>query len=187
MNKAIDSIYFLLLSILCTFTYLLNFYNKIYQCSAMFVLMMFALNAMNELYGSKKAFFGMLASLVVSVTLLWNVNYYIHGKVINNIVFASLGSVLITSIIVVPLFSGLKQFTTFFIRNFVTISLAAVLDGILMIGFFINKFSLERVFTIFAKEVGYKCLYVTAITAVLMIVRYVYTKLSYKDLAIAKK
>lgn len=173
MNKSINTIYFLLLSILCTFTYTLNFYNKIYQCSAMFVLMMFALNAINELYGSRNAFFSMLVSLIISAALLWNVNYHIHGQVINGLVFASLGSVLLASIVAIPLFSGLQQMTTFPFRNFVTISLAAFIDGIVMIGFFINKFSLERVFIIFAKEVGYKCLYAALVTAIVMTIGYI--------------
>lgn len=168
MNRSINSMYFLLLSFLCSFTYLINFYNKIYQCSAMFVLMIFVLNMINSFYGSKKALVSIGISIVLSFSLLWDANYHINGKVIDGLVAASLGSVFISTFLGTILFSGIKRVISFPLKNFIVILLCSVIDGILMVGFFINKFSLGRVFTIFAKEVGYKCLYGLVITVLLI-------------------
>lgn len=185
MNRSINSMYFLLLSFLCSFTYLINFYNKIYQCSAVFVLMIFVLNIINHLYGIKKALMSIGISIIISFALLWNADYHIYGKIIDGLIAASLGSVFISTFVGIILFSGLKNIMSFPMQNFTTISLCAVIDGILMISFFINKFSLERVFTVFVKEVGYKCVYGVVITVLLMIGVYVRAKLS-NSFAVAK-
>lgn len=158
----------LLVVSLCTFTYLLNFFNKIYQCSLVFIFMALITNVISELYSKKTAIISLVFSSIASFALLWNFNYYIHGNIINGVVFASLISVLLSVYCSTSVFLHLKSKYSFNNRNFVSLATCAIVDGIVMLGFFINKFPLDRVISVFLKEVLFKILYSSAIYGIIL-------------------
>lgn len=157
----------LLVALLCTFTYLLNFFNKIFQCSLVFVFMALITNVISELYGKKTAMVSLLFSSVVSFGLLWDFDYYIHGNSISGMIFASLIAVLLSLYCSTNIFLHLKSTCSFNNRNFISLITCAIIDAIVMSGFFINKFPVDRVISIFSKEILFKVLYSLAIHGVI--------------------
>ncbi len=148
-----------LVALLCTFTYLLNFFNKIFQCSLVFIFMALITNVIAELYSRKISMGSLVFSAVVSFGLLWNFDYYIHGNIVSGIVFASLVAVLLSLYCSTNIFLHLKSTYSFNNRNFISLITCAVIDAIVMSGFFINKFPLDKVISIFSKEILFKVLY----------------------------
>lgn len=161
MSDVNNKFYLPLVTLLGIFTYLLNFFNKIAQCSLIFVFITIIVNIIAELYGKKKAIMGLILSVVVSASLLWNFDYYINGKIINGLVPTSLAALLISNYYGANLFLLAKSKYSFILRSFVSLILSAVIDGALMAGFFINKFSTGRILSVFTQELMFKCLYST--------------------------
>jgi hypothetical protein len=159
MREISNKFYLPLVTLLGIFTYLLNYFNNTAQCSLIFVFIAVIVNIIAELYGKKKAIIGSILSVIVSAGLLWNFDYYINGKIINGLVPASLLALLVSTYCGTNLFLQIKSRCSFITRNFVSLILSAVIDGIIMVGFFINKFSTERVLVIFTEEILFKCLY----------------------------
>lgn len=158
-----NNLYIALTIILGVFTYLLNFFNKIAECSLVFVFLALTVNIIAETFGKQKAMRAIVLCIVVSFGLLWNLNYYIDGRVINGLVLASLLSVLLSTYCGMSLFLKLKSahnfYNSFYVRNFISLTVCAIVDGVVMAGFFINQFSASRVLLIFFKEVSFKCIY----------------------------
>lgn len=153
---------------LFTFTYLLNFFNKMYQCSLVFIFMALITNMIAELYSKKSAMISLLLSSIVSFGLLWNFNYYIYSHIVSGVVFASLAAVLLSIYCSTSIFLNLKSKYSFNNRNFVSLATCAIVDGIVMLGFFINKFPLDRVISILSKEILFKVLYSSVIYVVIL-------------------
>ncbi|OZG32101.1 hypothetical protein [Rickettsia endosymbiont of Culicoides newsteadi] len=161
MHHINNKFYMPLVTLLCIFTYLLNFFNKIAQCSLVFVFLTLTVNIISELYGKKKAMIAVVLSTIVSFGLLWNLDYYINGYAIKGVVFAAFVSVLLSTYCSTSVFLHLKSASaySFNTRNFISLIVCAIVDGVVMLGFFINIFSTSRVLSIFYQEVLFKCLY----------------------------
>lgn len=157
----------LLFTLLCTGTYLLNFFNKIVDCSLVFIGLAFTSNIIAALYGKRNATISLLLSVIISFGLLRNVEYYIHGQAIPGVIVASLISVLFSVYLSTRLFLRLQSTYSLNESNAISLMLSAILDGIVMSVFFIRQFSLEQTRSIFAKEVLFKCLYSLVIYAVM--------------------
>ena len=95
----------------------------------------------------------------MSFRLLWNFDYYIHGHILSGVVFASLVAVLLSLYCSTSIFLHLKSTYSFNNRNFISLMTCAIIDAIVMSGFFINKFPLDKVISIFSKEVLFKGTY----------------------------
>ncbi|WP_341748122.1 VUT family protein [Candidatus Tisiphia endosymbiont of Dascillus cervinus] len=159
MNNINTKFYILLVILLGIFTYSLNLFNKISQCSLVFVFLAVTANIISELYGRKKAWIAVTLCIIVSFCLLWDFNYYIHGRVINGIILVSFVSILLSTYCSTSVFVQLKSTCSLNTRNFAGLMMGAVVDGIVMSGFFVNIFSTSRVLSMFLKEVLFKCAY----------------------------
>ncbi|ABV76354.1 hypothetical protein RPO_04225 [Rickettsia rickettsii str. Arizona] len=174
MSNINAKFYIPLVSLLGVFIYLLNCFNKISQCSLVFVFLAITTNIISELYGRKRALIAVALCIIVSFGLLWNFNYYIHGRVIKGVVFASFVSVLLSTYCSTSIFSQLKPRCSLNTRNFASLIMCAVVDGIVMSGFFVNVFSTSKVLSIFYKEVLYKCAYSLTVYICIFLVQKVY-------------
>ncbi|WP_250311163.1 VUT family protein [Rickettsia endosymbiont of Oedothorax gibbosus] len=161
MHHINNKFYMPLVTLLCIFTYLLNFFNKISQCSLVFVFLTLTVNIISELYGKKKAMIAVVLSTIVIFGLLWNLDYYINGCVIKGVASATFVSVLLSTYCSTSVFLHLKSALTYSFnnRNFISLIVCAIIDGIVMLGFFINIFPATRVLSIFYQEVLFKCVY----------------------------
>lgn len=169
-----NKFYLSLTAISLIFTLLLNFYAKISECSLIFIFLALTLNVISSLHGTKKAMKSIILSVSISFALLWNLKYYIQGELISCLVFASLVSVLASSYIALNLFSRLKLKYNFYVSNFISLLAYTIIDGAVMSLFFINIFSVKRVFSIFADEVTYKCVYGFSACVCLFVVSYLH-------------
>ena len=151
---------YLLMSSGCViFCLLLNYCNKISDCSLIFTCLAFLLNNISERYGKNKAIVSVIIAAVISFTFTYGMEYRIHGELINGLVIGSLLSLLVSSYAGLSILSKLKDKYDYYVRNFISLVVYALIDGLVMALFFFNIYSTDRVFTIFYKEVGYKCMY----------------------------
>ncbi len=169
-----NKFYLSLIAVSLVFTLLLNFYTKISECSLIFTFLALTLNAISSLHGNKKAMKTIILSVSISFALLWNLKYYIHGGLISGLVFASLLSVLVSFYIGLNLFSRLKLKYNFYVSNFISLLVYTIVDGVVMSLFFINIFSVNKVFSIFAYEAAYKCVYALTACVCLFVVSYLH-------------
>ena len=97
--------------------------------------------------------------------------YYIDGQIINGLVFASFVSLIISTYWSSLFFNNLKEKYSFLLTNFISIFIAAVIDGFVMGLFFLinNKFSILRIIDIFVREISYKTIYDLAFSIILFI------------------
>ena len=159
MNNINTKFYILLVILLGIFTYSLNLFNKISQCSLVFVFLAITANIISELYGRKKALIAVTLSIIVNFCLLWDFNYYVHGCVINGIILVSFVSILLSTYCSTSIFVQLKSTCSLNTRNFAGLMTGAVVDGIVISGLLVNILSTSRVLSIFLKEVLFKCAY----------------------------
>jgi hypothetical protein len=119
-----------LVTLLCIFTYLLNFFSKIFQCSLVFVFLALTTNIISELYGKKRAMIAVVLCTIVGFGLLWNFDYYSNGRVIKGLVFASFVSVLLSTYCSTSVFLHLKSASaySFNTRNFISLIVFALIS-----------------------------------------------------------
>lgn len=160
------------LIILTTFTYLLNHCTKIYQCAFMFTCIILITNfvafALDDRIKSLKL---LGASTLISFILLFKMPYYIDGQIINGLVVASFCSLMTASYWSSLVFQNLRKKYFFLLANFISIMVAAIVDGFVMGLFFLinNKFPLLRIVDIFVKEISYKTIYGLTASIILFI------------------
>ena len=169
-----NKFYLLLTAASLVFTSLINCYAKISECYLIFTFLDLTLNTISSLHGTKKAMKSIIFSVIISFALLWNLKYYIQGELISGLVFASLLSVLVSSYVGLNLFSRLKLKYNFYVSNFISLLVYAIVDGAVMSLFFMNIFSVNRVFSIFAYEVTYQCVYGFSACVCLFVVSYLH-------------
>lgn len=71
--------------------------------------------------------------------LLWNLDYYINARVINGVIFASFVSVLLSTYCSTNLCLRLKSAYSFNTRNFISLIVCAIVDGVVMAGLVLRK------------------------------------------------
>lgn len=147
--------------LLCTLTYLLNYCASIYQCALVFSIIAAVLNVITHVKNKELALKTLAIAVTVSFLLLWRMPYYIDGKLINGLVVASFMSLMISMYWSTIYFKKLCEQVTIGKANFLSLGLAAIIDGMIMGVFFVinNNFSYARILDIFIKEVSYKMLY----------------------------
>ena len=159
MKNIHNRFYPALIIALCAFTYLLNFCNKISDCALVFTCLALTTNIISEFYGLQKAMRSMMLSIIIGFCLLWNLNYYISGRVINGLQIASFLSLFLSTYFSATILIRLKEVYSFPLRNFISLITSAITDGFIMSGFLAYHFSLGKVFSIFCKELSFKCFY----------------------------
>ena len=113
----------LLMVLLGTFTYLLNFFNKISECSLIFIFLALTANIITELYNKKSAIIGLGVSIIASFAVLWNFDYYIDARVIPMVVGGSFLSLLSSIYGSTSILLYLKPTYSFNARNFISLVL----------------------------------------------------------------
>lgn len=162
VEKATDNkLYFLSIALLCILTYLLNCCTLIYQCGLAFIIIAITMNATTSVYGKSKALRGLAFAIAISFVLLWELPYYIDGKMINGIVVASFTSLMISMYWSVFVFQKLSSKFSAMASNALSFAAGTIIDGLIMGLFFIanNNFSYEKILDIFMKECSYKLTY----------------------------
>lgn len=163
MNKIISNkLYFSGTLLLCILACLLNFCTAIHQCALVFTLIAITSNALTFLSGKSRSLTGLALAVVVSFVCLGKLPYYIDGKILGGLVFASLSSLMISASLSITVFQKLTSKFNFVISNALSCLLAAVIDGFIMSLFFVinNNLAYSRVLDIFSRELSYKMLYV---------------------------
>lgn len=168
--------YMPLVTLLCSFTYILNYCSKIYSCAIAFTLLALTVNVITNFFGREKALKTVTLAVIVSLLLSWNLVYFIHGQAISGMVAMSLVSVLLGSVTSTHIIKTLSLRTSFNKSNFFALFGFAVVDASLMAMFFMSKLPAERVITIFAKEIGFKLVYAAIIFAVIAAAKIIITK-----------
>ena len=171
INKIFNNkLYICSIGLLCVLTYLLNYCSAIYQCTAVFTVIAIIINASTSIYGRTKTIKGLAIALIISFALLWKLPYYIDGKIINGLVLASFSSVMISLYWSTSVFQKLTSNFSFVKSNFFSLSVAAIIDGLIMGLFFIvnNNFSYPRVLDIFSRELSYKMMYGLVASAIIL-------------------
>ncbi len=167
-NKT-NNILMMLVITLFSSTFALNFCSKISQCALVFSIIIVAANILAELYSRKIALVATLASATISLLMLWNFEYKINGSVTDNVVLVSLLSIFISVFIGT---NALKSHInlSFYQRNILSFIACAFVDGVVMSGFFINKFSNAKILTNFSKEIFFKLAYFSIICTVIYVI-----------------
>jgi len=177
INKGFNNkLYIFSVVLLFVLTYLLNCCTAIYQCALIFTAIAITTNVITSIYDKPKALKGLAFSILVSFTLLWKLPYYIDGKLVNGLVFASFSSVMVSMYWLTSIFQILHRKYNFVISNALSLAVAALIDGVIMGVFFvINKgFTYERIIEVFKKEFFYKGLYGVLASVIIAIVFYIF-------------
>ena len=173
MNKiANNKLYISSVGLLCVFTYLLNFCTAIYPCALVFTIIALMTNAVTFIYGKSKSLKGLAFAIAISFAMFWKLPYYIDGKIVNGLVFASFSSLMISMYWSTSFFQKIVNKYNFVISHALSLIVAAILDGVIMGLFFIinNQYSYARVLDIFSRELSYKILYGLIASAIMFIV-----------------
>ena len=173
INKIVgNKLYICSTLLLCALAYLLNFCTAIYQCALIFTIIAITTNAVTFTYGKSKSLKGIAFAIVISFALLLQLPYYIDGKIVNGLVFASFLSLMISMYWSNSVFQKLTSKFSIAISNALSLIIAAIIDGFIMGLFFtLNKqFSYSRVLDIFSRELSYKMLYGFAASAIIFVV-----------------
>jgi hypothetical protein len=163
MNRIISNkLYFSSILLLCILTYLLNFCTAIHQCALVFTLIATTSNVVTFLGGKSRSLASLALVVLISFVFLGQLPYYIDGKILNGLVFASLSSLMISASLSIIVFQKLTSKFNFLISNALSCLFAALIDGFIMSLFFIinNNLAYSRVIDIFSRELSYKTLYI---------------------------
>lgn len=175
VEKATDNkLYFFSIALLCILTYLLNCCTLIYQCALVFIIIAITMNATTSVYGKSKALRGLAFTLAISFVLLWELPYYIDGKMVNGIVVASFTSLMISMYWSASVFQTLRSKFNAMTSNALSFAAGTLIDGFIMGLFFIanNNFSYEKILDIFIKECSYKLTYGLVASAMIAVALY---------------
>lgn len=141
--------------------YSLNCFNKIWQCAFIFTLLTLLINFITYQKGIKKTISVIFLATIFAFVVSMNKTYFIQGKPINGLFFASYFSVLVSLSMSSFFFMYLNKSKalSFIVSSFLTVIFAAIIDGLFMGVFFSNLYPTLRVINIFTQEVAYKALY----------------------------
>ncbi len=181
MNKIQNNkLYFSLTAILFCLTSVLNATNKLIICSFILVALALTANSISELFGKAKAVTSIILSLLVATILSWNIKYYIHGIKVDIILLGSFTAVLLSTYSSMIIVSKLKANYSFIARNFLGLIAASIMDSAIMGTVLSTRFSVNKVFSIFVKDVAFKFVYSLTATLLLWTVFYILEQVKVK-------
>lgn len=90
-----DKLYLLTTILLCLLVYLLNICTAIYQCALVFTLIATIVNFLTVVYNKAKSLRCLIFAAIIAFIFSYRSNYYIDGKIVNNLVVISLLSLTI--------------------------------------------------------------------------------------------
>lgn len=155
--------------LLLVLTYLLNYCTAIYQCALVFTAIAITVNTVTAMRGRFKSLTGLGSAIIISFALLWKLPYYIDGRIVNGLVFASFLSLIVS--LYFSTFAVLKFYDRFgfVVANALSLIIAAVIDGFVMGLFFTinNNFTYSKILDIFSRELSYKMFYGVLASAII--------------------
>jgi len=169
-----NKLYLGLLVVLTALTITLNCCKEIYQCSLVFALIGLTVNTITTKLNKRYALNGLILAATLSFIISYKFPYYIEGKLINLLALGSLAALVVSMGIMTILFVHLKKQADFTLASFVTISIASVIDCVVMSYFFIteNSLSLNKILNIGIKEMTWKVVYAAIFSTLIGIVMY---------------
>lgn len=156
-----NKLFSIMMTLLFPHFYLLNSCSEIYQCAVFFTCIVIIVNVNIAIHGRTKTLIGSAFALFVGFMMMRSLPYYIDGKIMNGLVFASFVSVIISLYWSTLIFKKMLNRIGLVRANFISLFLAAIIDGFVMGIFFVinNNFIYTRIAEIFAKEVSFKVMY----------------------------
>lgn len=173
INKIIgNTLYIFSTLLLCTLTYLLNHCTKITECALVFTMIAITVNTVTVSCGRFKSLIGLGFAIVISFIFLMKLPYYINGRIVNGLVFASFSSLIISLYLSTSAFLKFRNRFSFIVSNFLFLIIASIIDGILMSLFFTlnHNFSYATILDLFKRELSYKILYGFIISVIVFVV-----------------
>ena len=157
--------------LLCTLTYLLNYCKAISECALLFTMITITVNMITFTCGKSRSFKALGLVIILSVTLLMKLPYYIDGHLVNGLVFVSLSSLMVSLYCSTLAFQRFRGRFNFVVSNALSLMIAATIDGMFMSLFFAvnNHFSHLRVLDILVRELSYKMLYGFIASAIIFV------------------
>lgn len=157
--------------LLCTLTYLLNYCKAISECALVFTMITITVNAITFTYGKSKSFKALALVIVVNATILIKLPYYIDGHLVNDLVFVSLSSLMVSLYCSTLAFQRFCGRFNFVVSNALSLVIATTIDVMVMSLFFAvnNHFSYLRVLDILVRELSYKILYGFIASAIIFV------------------
>lgn len=143
-------------SIIAILAYLLNQCMAVYQCAAMFTAVILIVNTFTFTERNTQKY----NCLVLGVTASLPV-YFLTSSLFNLLTITSLASLLISGIASIYVANKLKNTHSRSIALFISLLVAAILDGLLMSSYFSmqTNFSFTKIINIFNRELFFKSVY----------------------------
>lgn len=167
-NKSVkNTSYFILSGLLFLFVSALNYTTTIAQCALIFSAITTVVSLITYGTDKNKANIALFAAVALSMIIFHNMQYYIHGQLMSNLVAASLVALYISVHLSLSIVSSISVKLDFKSFNLLAIIIAGALDAVMMSVFFAlnNNFAFSKILSIATQEVSYKALYALAIYA----------------------
>jgi hypothetical protein len=167
-NKSVkNTSYFILSGFLFLFVCALNYTTTIAACALVFSAITTVVSLITFATDKNKANIALFGAVALSMIILHNMQYYIHGQLMSNLVAASLVALYISVHLSLSIVSSINVKLDFKSFNFLAIVIAGALDAVMMSVFFAlnNNFAFTKILSIATQEVSYKALYALAIYA----------------------
>jgi hypothetical protein len=187
INKILNDKIYISAVFICVFTYLLNFCTRTDQCALVFTLIAISVNVVTYFSNRSNAMKILACASIISFGLLSKLPYYVNGKIVHGLVFASFLSLIVSIYFSASIFQRLKSNSNLTVANSIALIGASVIDGIIMGIFFVlnNSFSYSKLGNIFYKELSYKMIYVLISSAVIFTV-FKFLKINNNQIDISK-
>lgn len=166
----INKLYIPLVIALFVLSFLLNLAPTVHKCAIIAVMLCLTTNIITSISGRTRAIQSIIWCSLVGLCILWNYNYYIHGRLMHGIVIASFLSITISTYLSSSVFSKFKESQGFNVGNLISLVTFSIVDCLCMSLFFITKYNFTTVLSIFAKEVVFRLVCVCAIFSALYLI-----------------
>lgn len=148
-----------LIALICT----LNLTKSLYQCALIGTLITLNMNLIIERFGVKFALQGLCVGFIIGLSLFWNYEYRIYGKIIPNLIIASFLSLLMSSLASSYSFIQLRRVMRFNSSQCTSAIICSIIDCVCMGCFYLGKYNLYKVMSMTVSELLFKALYIGTI------------------------
>ena len=150
---------FLLVTILSSLILSINYCKALYQCAAIFSIIVTICNTIRESYNKKNLIFALSFAIILSIICLNKVSFYVNGKLIHNIMsisFLSIISSIYTASIVLYFINNRYKYIIL-PNKIVFLIIASILDSLIMTTCLYN--GIFTIIYIIMKDICFKILY----------------------------
>jgi hypothetical protein len=158
-----NTVYLSLAAILFTFSLMLNLSNKLVACSLCFICLAFSANLIAELYGKKRA--------IATVALCSLAAFIVSWKALDLLLVSSFAAVFVACYGSINISSKFTSMS-FWMRNFLCLSIASIIDSSMMSISLLSKFSAHKALLIGLKDLMFKFSYLSVVSLCLFAALY---------------